>query len=216
MSHANPPLPPSPERQVEQRFDAVGALVLESEGRFRPYCSGVFIGAYFATAAHCVIGMGGLVATEVEVATHRDFDDEQARFTRSWTYLTVVVWDDEDVAILRPSGAASRISHGTVELAHSDLRRGDAVEVYGHPRGYLYYFARGQVVTPLRYIGEQPFTLINAPAYPGMSGGPIFNEDGEVVGLVSFGWWGQSHIQGTVTRESIERALLRVTVNRNS
>lgn len=193
---------------VSARFDTVGALVTEQFDQLRPYCSGVFVNGMFVTAAHCVIDSETEEVTqEVLVAMHRDFDDEQSTFTRTWRFWPAVVWDREDVAVLIPASAASRLAHGSARVATNDLVRGQEVEVYGHPRGYLYYFARGQVVTPLRHLESRPFTLINAAGYPGMSGGPVFNTDGEIVGLVSFGWWGQSHIQGIVTRSNVERAV---------
>jgi hypothetical protein len=52
------------------------------------------------------------------------------------------------------------------------------------------------------------YTLINATTYPGMSGGPIFNTAGEVIGLVSWGWRnGLNNMIGIVPRHIIEEAL---------
>lgn len=204
---------PSQSSSVDARFDSVAALVVERDGEYVPYCSGVFVKQYLVTAAHCVASDDGEIDSTVQVAMHRDFDDTEARFTQAWKFFPVLVWEDRDVSVLAPILASSRHAHGSVRVAREDLVRGEDVEVYGHPRRYLYYFARGQVVTPYRLLGDRPFTLINAAGYPGMSGGPAFNRSGELVGLVSFGWYGQSHIQGIVTRDSVFRAVNQVMNN---
>lgn len=201
--------PPSTAEQIiEDRFDSLAALVvLSPDGHYRPYCSGVFVRAYVVTAAHCVIHRDGGMDEEVEVAVYRDFDEVTGEWSTSRTYWTTLVWEAEDVAILQPQNAVSRAFHGSVSLASENLHRGEEVTVLGHPRGYKYFFSRGEVVTPARMIDNMPFTLINAPGYRGMSGGPALNENGELVGLVAFGWWGEAHVQGLVTRNSLARAL---------
>lgn len=205
---------PSRAQTIEQRFDSTGALVFERGGSLLVHCSGVFIGSYFVTAAHCVVNRGGSVVRDSQVSTRSDFNQDSGEFIRSHLFTTSVVWNEGDVAVLAPANAVTRILHSSVQVAQEDLDLGDTVEVYGHPIGYGYYFSNGEVVSVLRVrdseTGIQEFTMINAPGYPGMSGGPVFNEDGELVGLVSFGWFGQSNIQGLVTRHSIEQVMRRL------
>jgi serine protease Do len=74
----------------------------------------------------------------------------------------------------------------TLPLGDSDaLRPGDPVVAIGHPLGLEDTVSNG-LVSAVREVGDD-FTIlqISAPIAPGSSGGPIFNDKGEVVGIAT-------------------------------
>jgi S1-C subfamily serine protease len=75
------------------------------------------------------------------------------------------------------------------------LEIGDPIMVVGHPRGAFSYtvsFGRISHLTDLLNGIDHPIFSHTAPIYFGMSGGPIFNMRGEIVGIT------RSFIQGAV------------------
>jgi len=204
--------PVTPEQSILDNFDTVATLVFKTEsGELRPYCSGAFVHSYVVTAAHCVIDFDGNVNDEVLIGTFQDYDVATGKFSNTYLFHPEIVWDVEDVALLSPDSVLSRAHHGTASVSTTDVTYGDSVQAFGNPIGYVFYFSRGQVVSPLRSGSDgMPYTLINAVVYPGMSGGPVFNDSGEIVGLVSWGWRrGAWNMVGIVHRTSVEEVLRR-------
>lgn len=74
----------------------------------------------------------------------------------------------------------------TITLGDSDkMRPGDPVVAIGHPLGLEDTVSNG-LVSALREVDEELKVLqISAPIAPGSSGGPIFNERGEVIGVAT-------------------------------
>lgn len=71
-----------------------------------------------------------------------------------------------------------------VHLGNSDnTEQGEKVIVMGHPWGLTWTVSEGIVSSKGRRLGENPKFLdqVDAKLFQGNSGGPIFNEDGEVV-----------------------------------
>lgn len=71
-----------------------------------------------------------------------------------------------------------------VSLGNSDnTEQGEKVIVIGHPWGLTWTVSEGIVSSKGRRLGENPKFLdqVDARLFQGNSGGPIFNEDGEVV-----------------------------------
>ena len=68
----------------------------------------------------------------------------------------------------------------------SDMRVGDPVFAIGNPLGLQSTVTHGIVSALDRNIGDSPFDnymQIDAPINPGNSGGPLFNANGEVIGI---------------------------------
>jgi len=73
-----------------------------------------------------------------------------------------------------------------VKLSHTDVQVGDWVVALGNPFGLGGTVTAGIVSARGRDIGEGPyddFLQIDAPVNKGNSGGPTFDQDGEVVGV---------------------------------
>lgn len=71
-------------------------------------------------------------------------------------------------------------------LGDSDgVRPGDAVVAIGHPLGFADTVSNG-LVSAVRHINEDLDVLqISAPIAPGSSGGPLFDEQGRVIGVAT-------------------------------
>lgn len=87
-----------------------------------------------------------------------------------------------DLAILRIDAKGLP----TLPLGNSDaVRPGDSVVAIGHPLGLEDTVSNG-LVSAVRHVDDDFDVLqISAPIAPGSSGGPLFNEKGEVIGVAA-------------------------------
>lgn len=104
-------------------------------------------------------------------------------------YPAEIVYDDEiaDLAVLRIVDweVYKKNEHPVnLTLGNSDeMRVGDKVVVIGHPWGLTWSVSEGILSAKNRRMGPNPKHLdqIDAKLYQGNSGGPIFNENGEII-----------------------------------
>lgn len=103
-----------------------------------------------------------------------------------WMAITAIVSEDEskDLAVLEvdPGDHVLQVARlGSV----SGVRQGDPVVAIGNPLGEENTVTDG-IVSAIR--DEEGYTMIQhtAPISPGNSGGPLFNQNGEAIGVVSF------------------------------
>ena len=64
------------------------------------------------------------------------------------------------------------------------LRRGDRIYTVGNPEGYSKTMSEG-IFSGYKKINGQRYLQFTAPIYFGSSGGGLFNENGELVGIVA-------------------------------
>lgn len=136
--------------------------------------SGFFVSSngYVATAAHVV---GDRTKITVRTADGSEYPAE-----------IVAISFNNDVALLR---VAAQSSNHLVLGDSTSVRLGQAVFTIGHPLqqllgpGPVYTNGTVSALTGLR--GEASVMQISVPVQPGSSGGPLVNEKGEVVGLVT-------------------------------
>ncbi|MFZ4633566.1 MAG: trypsin-like peptidase domain-containing protein [Saprospiraceae bacterium] len=109
---------------------------------------------------------------------------EGERFAKQ---LSPVVYADKkfDLAFLEaPKGAAEmpelRLGTGKV------LRERDPVTAIGHPFGLKFSVKSGIVSNTREVMNGIPYLHIDAALNPGNSGGPLVNDEGEVVGINTF------------------------------
>jgi serine protease Do len=124
---------------------------------------------WIATNLHVIAG-----ARELLVTTHD---------RRELPVIDVLGVDAErDLALVRVDAAEL----GVVVLGDSDaVRAGDAVVAIGHPLGLEDTVSNG-LVSAVREVGPALTVLqISAPIAPGSSGGPLFSDRGEVIGVVA-------------------------------
>lgn len=90
---------------------------------------------------------------------------------------------DHDLALvwIRPRGALPAVRLGDSNVASA----GDKVYAIGNPLGMDYSITDG-LISQVRHLSEQLTILqISAPISPGSSGGPLFNQFGEVIGVTT-------------------------------
>ena len=86
---------------------------------------------------------------------------------------------ERDLALLKVDGF-----HNPAIISHEALRLGQEVIAVGNPSGLDFSTTHGIISHIDRDIGEGfYFTQIDAPINPGNSGGPLFNLDGELIGI---------------------------------
>lgn len=170
----------TPEQIVRLDSPAVVTItsVLPREGTVRG--SGFFVGSE------------GLVVTSYHLVD--DAHDIRVKSRRGHLYEKVRVvgaQPDSDVAVLRVETTPE--GEPFLPVGNSDdLRVGEHVVAIGHPLGLEYTLSEG-LVSALRHAQSHRLDLIqfSAPVSPGSSGGPLINDAGEVVGIISL-----SHPEG--------------------
>ena len=97
----------------------------------------------------------------------------------------VEVWNGDrqrDLVILRIQAQKLPI----LALGDSNaIRPGDAVVAIGHPLGLEDTVSNGLVSAIRKVDADMTVLQISAPIAPGSSGGPIFNDHGEVIGVAT-------------------------------
>jgi len=134
------------------------------------------------------LGTGFLVRADGWVVTNLHVIDgaAEARVTlsdkRSYPVLDVVnASAAHDLALLRIQGQGLPV----LRLGKSEaVRAGDAVVAIGHPLGLEDTVSNG-LVSAVREVGALTALQISAPIAPGSSGGPLFNDQGEVIGVAT-------------------------------
>jgi S1-C subfamily serine protease len=106
-----------------------------------------------------------------------------------------------------------------VKLAGKDAEKGDEINVFGAPHGMLGLYTHGEVSgyewVDMKDDDDFPFEihcyaqLISAPIYPGSSGSPTFNSNGEVVGIVFAARGDSEHMAYQIPVSEIKRLLDR-------
>jgi S1-C subfamily serine protease len=135
------------------------------------------------TGSGFVVGADGLIATNKHVIEgareiHVIFDDGR-------TFPVVAVspaeGKDIDLAVLHIE------THGLVVLPlGGDVHPGDHVVAIGNQAGYDRTVSDG-LVSSMRHFDGYSLVQISAPAGPGSSGGAVFDERGDVIGIVVSG-----------------------------
>jgi S1-C subfamily serine protease len=163
------------DNQYVKHHDASVVIVSLPQG----HGSGVYLGnGLILTAAH--------VAKEVDVGGKMDIENiKQAKGTAT------VLWFDAnaDVALMKLDAPMKDAAPARLLCSTSDAAIGDDVEVIGAPLNLKYIHTYGRVaseVTARIATGEGPQVnfLADVTAAPGNSGGPAFDKDGNLIGIV--------------------------------
>lgn len=105
---------------------------------------------------------------------------KQINQPRLYPIKKILAYDSiRDIALLRISG----VEGSPLWLGNScKLEIGDAVYVVGNPKGLEGTFSQG-IISSIRNLNGKRYLQITAAISEGSSGGPILNEEGEVVGI---------------------------------
>jgi hypothetical protein len=130
-----------------------------------------------------IVSKGGLVVTNLHVVAGSDEALVILGDGREFDDVEVVGVDSRrDLVLLR----LDAVNLPALELGDSaTVRPGDRVIAIGHPLGLGNTVSDG-LVSAVRELDEELTLLqISAPIAPGSSGGPLFNERGQVIGVAT-------------------------------
>lgn len=159
---------------VDEYKDGVVLITNEISDSQGGIGTGFIVGDKIITNLHVVEGEGKLSVYS---------DDSQRKYEATVTYKDPV----SDMAVLTLKDWDSFKKNETpvnVALGDSDISKvGDKVVVIGHPWGLTWSVSEGIVSSKFRRINKNPKFIdqIDAKLFQGNSGGPIFNEKGQVI-----------------------------------
>lgn len=103
-----------------------------------------------------------------------------------WMPIVAVVAKDEhkDLALVKADPGGQTLHQARLGTV-AEIKPGDPVVVIGNPLGEEFSVTDG-IISQIRNQDGYKVVQTTAPISPGNSGGPLFNEQGEVVGIVTF------------------------------
>lgn len=176
-AEAEVPSPFSAEETFEQAENAVFYLrALGGDGTLRSVGSGVVIDSkgMAATAYHVVKGASNLEAV---------FEDG-----RAVTGIKVLQFDElTDAAILSFPGSEAKkgTNPAYLPLRKGEVKYGERVFAIGYPLKNTVIITEGIVNSPKAEINGRDRILTSAQIVSGMSGGPVIDQKGNLVGIIS-------------------------------
>jgi S1-C subfamily serine protease len=193
------PVPPPPADPVVTMQSKTVALVEESEGldallaqvngepSARAYCTGVWVDrSLILTARHCT-GEAEVGDESIRYTTYeRVFQDDSHRPALRISALPArlnAVDEEHDLALLGTMGV---FDHGIAKVTESPVRVGEHVFQIGQSLGLWWSFSSGDVAAE-RWLDTGDITCLfvqtTTPTSPGNSGGGLYNDRGELVGI---------------------------------
>lgn len=194
-----------PNKLINHIGSSTAALVLTKDDGVMVYCTGVWISKNeILTAHHCAQAV-------VDIAHEDDSDYEEGSISTIGTEIHFSLWQENRGVDKDPSavhlGIVTMIDkehdlalvqaykdvpeHEISTLASERPALGSKIHVVGHVAGLYWSFVEG-VVSNYRDTLDKvdfvhgPFMQMSAPVWYGNSGGGVFNENGELCGIISF------------------------------
>lgn len=160
FSVQQPKEPPTPKTDVVAR--AVNNTVAVLNTNKDIVCSGVAAETFILTAEHCTLTANTVLYRGTE---HR--------------FVIALTWPERDLSILTLIGKRMR---DTVPLAPQEPVLGQKAVWLGYPLGYELILSTGVVGNPKGRSGE---LVLSGQILPGTSGGPVFDETGKLIGIIT-------------------------------
>ena len=135
--------------------------------------SGNALGSGFAVGENCIVTNAHVIndAKDITVVTYGGAE-----------YPATVLGMDEymDIAVL----GVRDVSFPYLAIADlSAMKTGDDIYAIGAPKGMAYTLTKGGISAKERAIGNQTYIQIDAAINKGNSGGPLLNDDAQVLGM---------------------------------
>jgi hypothetical protein len=92
---------------------------------------------------------------------------------------SVATDEAHDLAIIQVTGTEGP---SLLISSESNIQIGDQIYVAGNPEGLEGTFSQG-IISAIRQLPTGPIIQITAPISPGSSGGPVLNQQGQVIGV---------------------------------
>lgn len=171
----------------------VGCIELTTKDVVDKVMPGVVLIANEADNSQSGIGTGFIVKDNFIVTNHHVIAEPGKISVYSpnsnTKYEAEIIYQDviSDLAVVKVKDwekFKANENSNNVSLGNSDdTEQGEKVIVIGHPWGLTWTVSEGILSSKSRRLGENPKFLdqVDAKLFQGNSGGPIFNEDGEVV-----------------------------------
>lgn len=145
----------------------------------------VQIATPYSTGTGFYLKNRGLIVTNQHVVEgNRAVIIEGARFKKQ---LATVRYSDPKYDLAFLDGPANGHDLPEVRLGvHKPLRERDPVTAIGHPFGLKFSVKNGIISSAREVMNNIPYLHIDAALNPGNSGGPLVDQDGDVVGINTF------------------------------
>lgn len=135
--------------------------------------SGNSLGSGFALGENCVITNAHVIGDTRDITVQTYGGDE-------YRASVIGMNEEEDIAVL----AVEDGDFPYLEIADLDeMKTGDDIYAIGAPKGMAYTLTKGGISAKERKIGNQTYIQLDAPINEGNSGGPLLNDDGQVLGV---------------------------------
>ena len=137
---------------------------------------------YFITNAHVVMELDKSHKNVINMCeeVYGQSGENNYRFTADLIYAAPAL----DLALLKTEPSSSLVP---IMFAKQDAFIGESVYAIGNSKGEGLCIVEGIVSDVHRKIGNNDVIMISAPVTNGNSGGPVFNADGEFIGIVQSG-----------------------------
>lgn len=171
-------LTPTVDPVIDLTEKTVAVVRVDDDGEVQPCCSGVWVAGFaILTADHCFDESA--LGSDVPYLVNRDFADSKPRTRKAVLYARD---KDADLALLF---AFDRPDHPIARVANSVVQGQPAREM-GHPIGLWYSYSVGNVAA-IRWATFEGQTRLwvqaTTPTSQGSSGGGLFNDRGELIGI---------------------------------
>ena len=151
-------------------FDAESAY----EAIFVVY-SGNSLGSGFAVGENCIVTNAHVIADSDHVTIISYGGDELEA-------VILGISEDEDIAVL----VVDNITFPYLPVADlASMKTGDDIYAIGAPKGMAYTLTKGSVSAKERIVRSKSYIQIDAAINEGNSGGPLLNDNGQVLGMNS-------------------------------
>lgn len=146
---------------------------------------------FFATNYHVMEGAEEAYVYTIDGET---YDVEGIAFYNS----------DADLAIIKTT---TKTGIEPVKIGNIyDVQKGDPIVTIGSPKGLQNTVSEG-IVSGLRNIDNINYIQITAPITHGSSGGALFNDNGEIIGITTLGYEGGANLNFAVSIEYVKEIL---------
>lgn len=164
---------------IEKLMPQVSGLGEITNGQFTTFCAGVWIKKdLMLTAAHC-INKGE--NSEVKIINY----EESLSPENFYIGKVLKIDKTKDLSLVE----CKLGNHSASKIAKEKDKVGSKLHIIGHTKGLNWSYIDGWI-SAYRFTkaknGNRNFTQVTAPIYYGDSGGGVFNEKGELIGITSF------------------------------